>query len=399
MKRMKSGFIILLTLFLLTGCWNRRELNELVIALAIGIDKTENGYRFSVQLINPTSSSQATKKGAVGPTVRVASAEGETLFEAWRRLTQSTPRKVYFAHVQLLILDEEVVKGGLKSLLDPLIRDHELRNDFYVGVARGSSAEDVISILTILEPIPALSLHSMIASSSDHYGTINSYKFDELLEDLKTDGKELALSGIKVDGDIKAGREMSNTESSNPTTQLNLDNMAVFKDDRFVGWFNENQSKGYNYSQGNIKSTAEVFSCPNDKEGKYSVEVIRVGSKSKASIRKGSPEVVIDIQVEGNLIDAECEVNPVDVKIHSDIEKKLESKVERLVKEAITASQDEFQSDLLGFGSTVHRKEAAYWRENYKKWNDIFPTVKSTVKVTAKIHNTGTLGESLKEGG
>ncbi|UII58643.1 Ger(x)C family spore germination protein (plasmid) [Cytobacillus spongiae] len=397
MKHVKKVAVVFLAIILLTGCWNRRELNELVIALAIGVDKTDNGYSFTVQLINPTTSSQATKKGAVGATVRSTSAEGETLFEAWRKLTKLTPRKVYFAHVQLLVLDEELVKEGLKSLLDPLIRDHELRNDFYVVVSKNQSAKDVLSILTYIEPIPALSLKSMITSSNEHYGSVTAYKFDEMLEDLSTKGKELAITGVILEGDPQVGRTSGNIESSIPETKVILDNLAVFKDDQLVGWFNEKQSKGYNYSQGNIISSTEVLNCPGSHEGKLTVEIIRTDSKLTARIDKKSPVILSEIEVEGNLVDVECKLNPSDLQVLENIQNQLADNIKSSVEDSIKVSQKEFHSDIIGFGSALHRKEPSYWKKHQDEWDELFPDIRSKVNVKAKIHNTGTLGEALED--
>lgn len=37
-----------------TGCWNRRELNELAIAVGMGIDKSGDQYEVSVQVVEPS---------------------------------------------------------------------------------------------------------------------------------------------------------------------------------------------------------------------------------------------------------------------------------------------------------------------------------------------------------
>ncbi|SDN66931.1 spore germination protein KC [Paenibacillus sp. yr247] len=62
----KSMILFLLTTMVLlsAGCWNRRELNELAIAGAIGIDKAGNQIRLSVQVMNPGEI--AVKKGGGG---------------------------------------------------------------------------------------------------------------------------------------------------------------------------------------------------------------------------------------------------------------------------------------------------------------------------------------------
>ncbi|MGR3764708.1 Ger(x)C family spore germination protein [Rossellomorea sp. NS-SX7] len=399
MKILKVSIILLLVLNLVTGCWNRRELSELVIALAIGLDKTDDGYRFTVQLINPTVSSEATKKGAVGSTVRTISSEGKTLFSAWRKLTKATPRKTYFAHVQLLVLQEGVVKEDISKFLDPLIRDHDFRTDFNVLISKENSAKEVMTTLTYLEPIPALALKSMLAASNENLGTTTVYEFDEILEDLKTKGKELVISGVSVLGDAEEGSQVPNTETSDPKTYLKLDNLAVFKESRIMGWFNENQSKGYNYSQGRMKSTSELLSCPMNKEGNLTVEIIRTNANMTAKLINGQPKIKIDVEAEGNLVDVECKLDPSDLKILEEIEKDLAKKIKSEIKDTITVSQEEFKSDTLGFGSVVHRKEPAYWRENKERWADLFPEIQYEIKVSAKVRNTGSLGKSLSENG
>ena len=37
----------------LSGCWNRRELNDLAIAVAAGVDWVDGRYRLTVQVANP----------------------------------------------------------------------------------------------------------------------------------------------------------------------------------------------------------------------------------------------------------------------------------------------------------------------------------------------------------
>lgn len=39
---------------ILTGCWNRRELNELAVVLAVGIDSADGQYEVSVQVAEPS---------------------------------------------------------------------------------------------------------------------------------------------------------------------------------------------------------------------------------------------------------------------------------------------------------------------------------------------------------
>ncbi|GJM76971.1 hypothetical protein HMSSN036_91870 [Paenibacillus macerans] len=65
-----ASLILLLSIILLTtGCWNRRELNELGIAVAAGVDKEGDHYRLSVQVVDPGQVT-AQKGRAAAPPLR-----------------------------------------------------------------------------------------------------------------------------------------------------------------------------------------------------------------------------------------------------------------------------------------------------------------------------------------
>lgn len=57
-KRFFLVSISLALILLLTGCWNRNELNELSIVLAMGIDKKDDLYEVSLQVVNPNQMSR-----------------------------------------------------------------------------------------------------------------------------------------------------------------------------------------------------------------------------------------------------------------------------------------------------------------------------------------------------
>ena len=51
----KINWICLLCILtiLLSGCWSKRELNELAIVVALGIDKIDEDYEITVQIVDP----------------------------------------------------------------------------------------------------------------------------------------------------------------------------------------------------------------------------------------------------------------------------------------------------------------------------------------------------------
>src|SRR5699024_3079842 len=125
---MKRLFFIFICLFLLTSCWSRREFNELSIAYGLGIDKEDGEYIVSAQVINPeqiSGQSQQSQGGGSSSPVLLYEERGKTLLHTIRKMSKTSPRKIYVAHLYILVIGEKLAKEGLGDTLDFLYRDEE----------------------------------------------------------------------------------------------------------------------------------------------------------------------------------------------------------------------------------------------------------------------------------
>src|SRR5690554_2309930 len=132
LKRLLSILIILSTI-VLTGCWSSREINTLAITACIGIDKTENGYLVTEQVLNPRAI--ASKKATAESPVVIYTAEGNDLAEIIRRSTTQSSRVLYNADLRMVVFGEDVAKDGIQNILDYFLRNYEYRTDFYFVIA------------------------------------------------------------------------------------------------------------------------------------------------------------------------------------------------------------------------------------------------------------------------
>ncbi|MFJ5769828.1 Ger(x)C family spore germination protein [Psychrobacillus sp. NPDC093180] len=391
---MKKGIVILLVLCIfLTGCWNRRELNELAITLAIGIDKSDDEYLVSAQVVVPSEVSLA--GGKVGSPVTLVQARGETVYEAFRKMTKSSPRKIYPGHLRMLVLGESLAEEGIGDPLDLISRDWEFRSDFFVVIARDSTAEEILNIQTPIETIPANKLFNTLKISEENWSATAGVRIDELVVDLRSDGKEAVLTGILAIGNKEIGSSKENLETIMPYAELQYDDIAVFKKDKLVGWLTENESRGYNGIRNEVKSTVATISCP--KEGKANLEVLRFKTKLKGKVKNGSPEVDINMHIDANVGEIEC---PIDISKPESIkalEKIYEKEVEETVRQSITSVQKKFETDIFGFGDAIHRSNPKEWKKLKHQWDEHFTNMKANIKVDVKILRTGTVNNSITE--
>lgn len=374
----------------LTGCWDKKELNELAIATGLAIDQAEDGYKLSVQLVNPSEiSPQANASGSTPVTVRTK--KGETMYESLRRLSLTNSRRIYPSHLRLLVISEEVAKEGIEDILDFLSRDKDFRADFFIVIARGSKAEDILELQTITEKIPGNALYQLLKTSGEIWGETVTINLRELLDMLTIPGKSPVLSGMEIKGDIQEGKTKANTETTASPAGFNYVGLGVFHKNKLVGWLSEEEGKGYNYITDGIHNTVGHISCPGG--GRMSIEVMR--SKTKQSVKitdNDIPRIGIDVRAEANIGETDCFVDIANPKEIQRIEKLIEKEIKEIIDKTIEQVQKEYMADIFGFGETIYRAHPKVWKKLMNDWEEHFANLDVGVNVEVTIHQTGTIG-------
>ncbi|WDZ55360.1 Ger(x)C family spore germination protein [Paenibacillus polymyxa] len=395
MKRKKVIlFLILALVLLLTGCWNRRELNELAIVVGMGIDKQGDQFRVSLQVVDPGKASA--KKGAGGGApATLYTEEADTIFEAIRKITTISPRRIYFSHLRICVIGESMATKGMAKALDLLSRYHQFRTDFYIVVSKGTSAEDTLKIMTPLDPIPANDLFSSLETSQKNWSPSTTVTLDEMIAAITSEGKQPVLTGLRVIGNREMGKTSGNVQEIAPSARLQYSGLAVFRKDRLIGWLNETESRGYNFILGNVQSSVGFVACPGG--GKVVSEIIRTQTAIKGSVYRGEPQINIKMQVEANVGEVECTgLDLTQVGTIYDLENKEEEKIEEIMNLAVRKAQKSYKADIFGFGEAIHRADPRTWKSIKKNWDyEYFTELPVHIKVDFKIRRLGTIGSSF----
>lgn len=396
MAKKLTALVALAVLLPLTGCWDRRELNELAISLALGIDKIDSGYRVTAQVVLPAE--VAAKKGSGGRAtpVTVFRSDGITLFEAIRKMTTFSPRKIYAAHLRAAVFGEEFAKEGIGDALDLLSRDYELRTDFFLLVAKGTTAAQTLEILTPLESIPANKIFNATQTSEKAWAPVMSVTLDKFVENAAGNGKNPVLSGIEVIGKANVGGTRSNVNRVSPPALLRISGIAAFRKDRMLGWLDERESKGYNYIENNVRSTVGHLPC-SDGDGHIALEIVRSKAKIRGDVKDGRPRLAVELFVEQNVGEVQCRIDLTRPASIAELEEKSERALTDILERTIHAAQQKYKTDIFGFGDAVHRSNPSAWKSMRADWDERFAETDVNVAVEAKIKRTGTVGNPYKE--
>ncbi|WP_236013207.1 Ger(x)C family spore germination protein [Paenibacillus glycanilyticus] len=388
-------FIAMTLVLPIAGCWDRRELNELAISVALGIDKFGSQYQAVVQVVQPGE--VASQKGGVKAMtpVTVFKAEGATIFEAIRKMTTVSSRKIYAAHLRIIVIGEELAREGIGDALDILSRDYEVRADSFLLISKGTTASHILEILTPLEKIPANKIFESIQTSEKVWAPVNSVTLDNFINDIVSKGKNPVISGIKISGYNERARSAENLKTTRPAVSIQNNGLAVFRGDQLIGWLNQEDSKGYNYITNNIVSTVGHVDCPDG--GKIAFEVIRSEARIKSSVQSGKPHLAVELRVEENVGEVKCHIDLTEPQTIQQLERQSEQVLHGILQHVVETSQQKYKSDFIGFGNALHRNNPDEWRTLKKDWEEIFQDADVDVKVKVKIKRTGTVTNSFME--
>lgn len=393
-------FILVFTIFLLTGCWNYRDINDIAIVGALGIDydKENNLYEVSAQIFNAKKGANggAVTSGTESP-ITVYEAKAKTVHEAIRNITYASPKKLYIGHLDIVVFGESFLKEGFINAADFLFRDDESRKDFDILATKGSKASEVLKVLTTTVPLPSLSIRNTIITSSMFKGTTIYVSFDKFIANYYDQGVEATLPVILVEGKHKEGETSEIVKETDPDAKLLIKNTAIFKNDTLIGYLSDNESLGFALIIGNIANTVISFKC-DDEENYGSVELNKYQSKIKGILTGNKPSIEIDIKASGLISDYNCKKNLALPEASEEIARMASKRIKELISKTIELSQHRFNSDILGFGDSFYRKNYKYWKKVEKDWYKIFPNIEYKINIDLVLPSKGSIITTTKGG-
>ncbi|MFS0788030.1 Ger(x)C family spore germination protein [Shouchella sp. 1P09AA] len=392
MKDKKLIILFLVLCLSLSGCWDRWELNELSLIVGMAIDKDEDEYILTMQAMNPAEiASQETGRGyAQAMNVQERS---KTIHESLRKMVQKSPRRSFISQLKVLVISEEVAKDGLENVLDFFYRDHESRSDFYIVISHGDQAHDVLDIITPLETLPSQNIFDSISFSLRSYGGTKAMTLDELFQEMMAEGIEPSIMGIKITGDLEKGKTKANAEVNSPAAMLRINEIALFKHNKLVGWLNTDDSKGLDYLTQDISDSVGSFTCPGG--GQIALEVRDVHRELETEIIQDIPKAFYQFEVEATISEVDCE--SLDLAMPSSYQK-----VEQLASEEFTKTlystidkTKEWKTDVLGIGQNIYRTHPDYWEANRDQWDTLYPQVDIDIEIAIHITDSGSIINSF----
>lgn len=199
--------IIFLFIFLLTGCYDYKELNDITILTATEINKIDNEYIVNAQVVNPQSKDTVNVQA---PFI-IYEGKGKTIQEAYRQIKLQSSRFLYPNHLQLLIINENLAKEDIKEIIDYYLRIPHVRTEFNIIIGRN---ENILNITTPIDDVSASSIVDTMETNNKYLGTTNIITFNEFVNMSIDKNLEIILPSIEAVDYNNKSETIENTEKT-----------------------------------------------------------------------------------------------------------------------------------------------------------------------------------------
>ncbi|SDC77817.1 MULTISPECIES: Ger(x)C family spore germination protein [unclassified Candidatus Frackibacter] len=417
------GLIIIIITGIVSGCWDRIEIDKRLFVFGIAIDEPKSVQKKIEELEKrmkkelkqkgneePTLSEVEAKlaeledpsfeeiierterrsKGQVrltieAPIVRnLAGSDGgsgggepswspatiaSSPFEALRQLTTRINRRVYLGHLKAIIFHEKLARRGIQGLLDFFERDNEVQRRVKIFVSKKSAKHILIRKIPV-EQVTSTYLTGILK---------NKIETSRLAD--------IDIGQLMINMHTNAGSLVPRVRDGG--TDLKVAGSAVFRGDKMVGWLGEVETRAALWVRGDVQGGDVVVQDPEEPGKETTYEIRNAQTMIKSRVKAGKLIFEVQIGTEGNIAEVGSDTNAMNDKYIKAIEENVEEHIEGRARDVIKKAQQEFQTDFFGFGEQLRRHQPQYWKKVKESWHQEFADAQVIIKAEVNIRRIG----------
>lgn len=403
-------FLCFLITFLLSGCWSSKEINNIAIINAIGVDQNEKGeIVLSVAVIKPNNlfPQESTVREDKEDSFLVESASGKTLYDAMEKLSSTIADKIYLGHVNVVVFGEKTAQGGMEESLDFFKRENEFRPNILFFVTKGL-AENVIKAAPNFNPTLGTEMYDLFKN--------NIFSGTKTVEDLSKFTESMTSNTIDpitgvinmtldqdtdTDTNKNQKKSLKSIKSSQQTKEsqhdvLKLQDTAVFKGSKLIGYLNESETKGLMWIRGKMKNSSEEIDCTNHSDN-GSIKLQIQNSDSSMIPSNDNKKMTVKIKADATIMEISCKNKKLNPHQMKDLNRYFREKIEEEVTQTLLLAQKNWETDIFGFGKAIYRKHPSEWDKLSASWrNGGLKNLNVVLNIDANISRYGLTTEPSK---
>lgn len=383
----------LLLLVLMTGCWDRKEIEDIGIVLGVGLDETDiettepdkgptsdgkQGEHPSLSMIHQFAIPKqfAAKAGMSKKNYSNLISEVSPVFENIRELSTRAERSPSYEHLRIIVISETLARNiDLNNIINFFMRNTETRRTIPMVVSRGK-ARDAFEQGGLITN-PALRLREL----ADNYQKTLNMAHEVRLGDMSE-----RLTG-------KSSFIVPRVDTT--TKEVKYSGAAVIKGKtaKMIGWLGAKEIAGLNMLKGEKKSLGVITGYDPESGEAIVYEIRKMKSKIKPQVKGDKVTFAVKIETEGKL--REDWVNPgnaFEPEFIKRAETATEMSIQKAAEKALSKTQKDFKVDVVGFGKKLSIENPRIWKKMKEDWDEQFSEMQVEIMTKVNIQEFGTKG-------
>ncbi|MBA4602810.1 Ger(x)C family spore germination protein [Thermoactinomyces mirandus] len=382
LKRKRNIFIIylILSLALLTGCWDNRDIEEVSFNLGIALDQADGDIKLEGEppVITATFQNLAPKvtiSGQAEIDFDNISITGNTISKISTELALLNPGTIISQHLKTIAISENLARHmNLENLLNDFQRNINTRISTNILIAKGNAKSVFEKNLGEKgNAIPALKILRIIDND------------DFSLRLLKP--ATLAIVGDR----LASEQSFLLPRVQKKGNEIVLEDAAVIsgKTKKMVGLINSEEVNGFRWLVGKKGGgRLNIFNRKNNLI--FTIQIFHMSSEIIPHVRGNQISFDVNVYGEGTLIEDWIEnADAADNRFLQKLEKEAEQKIVYQMRSVLYKLQKQFRADVVGFGEALRIKYPQTFQKVKQNWDEMFADVPIEVHADLKIRNYG----------
>ncbi|KRF42221.1 Ger(x)C family spore germination protein [Paenibacillus sp. Soil787] len=377
-KRIVPAFLLIV---ILSGCWDRNEINDYAFWIGSALDLTKDGeIQTSAQIAIPSQFiKQKGGGGASGRSNIVVSATGKSLVDLINNLQEKLPRRIFIGHRRAIFFGEKLARRGIKNIVDQFSRNSDTRLRTDIFVVQDAEGKDALEINS-----PFSHFSAIAAVDQDRFCRIGDVALRDFFLDATSQGIRPIMPVIKL-----------SPQKQDMGKIFLIASLAIFnKDLKMAGFLEREETMQSLWVKGILKDEYLTHSIDN---GRYSLYVSNLKSTIITHINQDKITAEVQLSGKGRILESQSNADLSKPEILMDINRKLNKKEKVKIEKTIKIVQEKYGQDIFGFGEALHRQHPYQWKSLKDNWDQIFPNMPVTVHLDIRIMRVGNLGKQLIE--
>lgn len=399
MKKLLLTAFCIFILLLLSGCWSRKEPKTLAIIESGLYDIEENGnYEITAEILNPAAIGGIKDGGSSKNPFFTVISEGASIPKAIRNLSVSFDKPNFGAHIKARFFTEKFAQQDMPSLMDYLLRENLTDENPFMFVIKDENPKKIYACALGLSDTVGGFMYSMSKSQPTVLSESVFIETLQFIKDYYNEGKEPVIGLIQFAENEPTqnteGSDGNNQNTSEKKYKIICEGLAAFKDNKLAGYFNGEEARAYNFITNNIKSAIISSKIGED----YTVFKVK-DSKADIKTKLENNQITIDVKIsiDTSIIQETADIDITKMEPLKMLEETLNKQMEEEISAAVKKAQNEFQSDIFGFGSQFHIQYPKEWKEIKENWNEEFSNATVNITVDSSVNRTGELKQPFIE--